>query len=189
MTLKKTIFTLVSLVGLVSLTACTRAQPETMPCVVSPPSTNNMTQAINWSGDFLVECPGKQTEVFLYLIDVGKRNPGLHNRSEILDLYDRLIQASLVDVKRANEMLTRYLYVRFTAVDRVNERFSSLSDRALDRLAREIDNELELKKIGLWEVSGSDEQYERAKDYAERMKDILESTKIQWNYMRAMSNP
>jgi hypothetical protein len=148
-----------------------------------------MTQAVNWSEDFLLECPGKQERVFLFLIDVGKRNPGVHNRTEILGLYDRLIQASLVDVKRANEMLTRYLYVRFAAIDRVNDRFSSLSDRSLDRIAREIDKELGLKKIGLWEVSGSAEQYDRAKDYAERMKDILESTKIQWSYLRANGSP
>ena len=47
-----------------------------------------------------------------------------------------------------------------------------------------IDDELEMKKVGLVDVADAPGQYEAAQDYAERMQDILESTKIQWSHLR-----
>lgn len=169
--------------------ACVRKSPlDTAACEASLPPTNSIDEAIARAESILVECPELDEQVFLYLLEVGKKNPGIGNRTEIVHLYDHLIESSLINAKRANRLLTQYLYVRFAAIDDINERFSSLSDRALDRLSRDIDRELALKKVGLQEVSGSRDQYDRAQDYAARMKDILESTKIQWNYLRANAN-
>lgn len=154
------------------------------PCEASLPDTNRMSTAITRAEEILQECPDQQEMVLLGLIEVAKRNPGVENRAEILDLYKRLIEFEVVNVKEAKELMTQYFYTRFAAVDEVEERFSSLSDRALDRLSKAIEDELELKEIGLKEVSDAPEQYEVAQEYAERMQDLLESTKIQWSHLR-----
>jgi hypothetical protein len=155
------------------------------PCGLELPATNSMTKAIERAEEVLQACSGGQERVFLHLLDVGRKRPGIENREEIVDLYERMIRFEVVNAREANELLTQYLYVRFAAVDGVNERFSSLSDRALIRLSRAIEDELALKKIGLDEVAGRADQYERARDYAQRMQDLLESTRIQWDYMRS----
>jgi hypothetical protein len=169
---------------------CTRQAPELTPvadvgpCGMPLDETNSMTRAIERADEVLQACPREQEQVLAYLIEVGRKNPRVQNREEILDLYERMIRFEVVNAREANDLLTRYFYVRFASVDRIQERFSSLSDRALIRLSGAIEDELALKKIGLKEVSGRADQYERAKDYAHRMQDLLESTRIQWDYLR-----
>ena len=159
------------------------------PCDASLPDTNSMSKAVARAEEILQECPDRQEVILLELIEIGKRNPGIENRSAILALYKQLIEFEVVNVKEAKELMTRYFYTRFAAVDGVHERFSSLSDRALDRLSMAIEDELALKEIGLKEVSDAPEQYEKAHDYAERMQDLLESTKIQWSHLRKEHAP
>lgn len=154
------------------------------PCDASLPDTNSMSKAVARAEEILQNCPERQETVLVQLIEIGKRNPGVQNRTAILDLYKQLSEFEVVNVKEANELMTQYFYTRFAAVDGVNERFSSLSDRALDRLSASIDDELVLKEIGLKEMSDATEQYEKAQEYAERMQDLLESTKIQWSHLR-----
>lgn len=154
------------------------------PCAPQLPETNRLGDAIAVAEEILQDCPQRQEEIFLELLDIAKRNPGVRNREEIIDLYKRLMEFEVINVKDARAMLTRYFYVRFAAVDSVEERFSSMSDRALDRVSMAIDDELALKEIGLVQVSDAQDQYEKAKEYAERMQDILESTKIQWSHLR-----
>ena len=154
------------------------------PCDGSLPETNSMTKAVARAEEILEACPDRQEAVLLELIEIGKRNPGVENRSAILDLYKQLAELEVVNVKESKELMTQYFYTRFAAVDGVDERFSSLSDRALDRLSTAIDDELVLKEIGLKEVSDAMEQFEKAEEYAERMQDLLESTKIQWSHLR-----
>jgi len=159
------------------------------PCDASLPDTNRMSTAIVRAEEILEGCPERQEQILLELIEVGKRNPGIDNRTQILDLYKRLIGLEVVNVKEAKTLMTQYFYTRFAAVDTVDERFSSLSDRALDRLSQAIRDELALKETGLKEVADAPEQYERAVEYAERMQDILESTRIQWTHLRREQNP
>jgi len=159
------------------------------PCDASLPETNSMSKAVARAEEILTACPDRQEAVLLELIEIGKSNPGVENRSAILDLYKQLAEFEVVNVKEAKELMTQYFYTRFAAVDGVNERFSSLSDRALDRLSTAIDDELVLKEVGLKEVSDATEQYEKAEEYAERMQDLLESTKIQWSHLRKEQGP
>ncbi len=172
-------------------TGCSLRKPPALPadpCSESLPTTNSLSQALQNASQVLQDCPDRQQEVFEHLIAVGKKNPGVANRTEVLDLFERLMKFEVVNARETKEMLTRYLYVRFASIDRVNDRFSSLSTRSLERLSRDIEQELALKKVGLQEFSGSREQYERARDYARRMQDILESLQIQWSSMRAEQN-
>lgn len=177
--------------SLMTALGCAKQAPELTPlaepvgpCGLALEQTNSMTRAIDRAEEVLQACPEGQRVVFDYLIEVGRKDPGVENREEILELFERMIRFEVVNAREADEMLTQYFYVRFAAIDRVQERFSSLSDRALIRLSAAIEDELALKKIGLQEVSGRADQYERAKDYASRMKDLLESTRIQWDYLR-----
>ena len=159
------------------------------PCETTLATTNSMARAIEEAEEVLQACPDRQREVFEHLMAVGQKNPSVHNRTDVLDLFERLIKFEVVDARETKELMTQYLYVRFAAVDRVNARFSALSSRSLERLSRDINDELALKKVGLQEVSGSREQYERASDYARRMQDLLESLQIQWAAMSAKSAP
>lgn len=182
-----TIYGLVLLLGVTLLSGCAAGRAKTVPdnaCTKPAPTTNRMSDAIAEAEEILQDCPDRQDEIFLALLEVGKRNPGIENRQLILDMYKQLMEHEVVNVQQARTTMTRYFYTRFAAIDSVNERFSSLSDRALDRLSQAIAEELADKKVGLDEVSDAPEQYERAVDYAARMQDILESTKIQWSHLR-----
>jgi hypothetical protein len=187
------------LVGLVALflivtPGCFKRAADVTPltdagtCGLALPETNSMTKALERAEEVLQVCPSGQEQVFLYLMDVGKKNPGIESREDIIELFERLIRFEVVNAREANERLTQYLYVRFAAIDGVKDRFSSLSDRALIRLSGAIEDELALKKIGLEQVSGRADQYERAEDYARRMQDLLESTRIQWDALRSAEN-
>ena len=181
------IYGLTMVLGLALTGACASGKVRTVPdnaCTEPAPTVNRMTDAIAAAEEILQDCPERQDEMFEALLEVGKRNPGIENRAQILDMYKRLMEYEVVNVQQAKTMLTRYFYTRFASIDSVNERFSSLSDRALDRLSQAIESELAEKKIGLDEVADAPEQYERAVDYAARMQDILESTKIQWSHLR-----
>ncbi len=181
------LLTLVGSVALLAGCASSGNYVQTIPanpCAEQLPETNRLGDAIVVAEEILQDCPERQQEIFLELLDIGKRNPGVQNREQIIDLYKRLMEFEVINVKEARAMLTRYFYLRFAAVDTVEERFSSMSDRALDRVSMAIDDELALKEIGLVQVSDAQDQYEKAKEYAERMQDILESTKIQWSHLR-----
>jgi hypothetical protein len=120
------------------------------------------------------DCLFRFNAIFAHLIKIALNDPRPENIKNFDEFLDWTVKRSIISTRQSKEIYTRYFSHKFVALPRDYQTCSSCKN--LDKLLRKMNEELELKKIGLWTICKNRNKYIRAQSDYINLKTILKAT-------------
>ena len=176
---KKSTYILVVISLCILFTSCLKEKPVPQPLSMEQlcplPESKIIREAMPEAKNMLSnpDCVSRFDTVFNHLISVAQNDPKPENVKLFSDFLEWAKNNSIISNRQSKEIYTQYFSHKFVALPRDYQTCSRCKD--LDKIFREMNEELRLKDIGLMKICENKEKYVRAKSDHLNMQTVLKA--------------
>ena len=165
---------LIPLLALLGLAACQSDPPKAPLC--NPPQGNDLGAAVDQAeADLASGCAARYDDYFAALLRIGAGNPDADNARRFSGFLEWSVDQGLLNRRQAQARYNRYFNVKYMTLGRQYNVCSDTCPRRPEVLAA-MRRELGDKKLGLMDILGDRQAYQRADRLYQETELVLEAT-------------